>query len=86
MLLTQLALVSETQNTQISASQLTRVAAALQKQATRDFGPLWQVEATVDAFDSLDDVPLGYWPLIVVDDVPGPAGDITRTGTDSRTP
>ncbi|MCX5009926.1 hypothetical protein OG765_02840 [Streptomyces sp. NBC_00555] len=74
MLLTQLALVSETQNTQISASQLTRVAAALQKQATRDFGPLWQVEATVDAFDSLDDVPLGYWPLIVVDDVPGPAG------------
>lgn len=74
MLLTQLALVSETQNVQITASQLTRVAAALQKQATRDFGPLWGVEATVDAFDSLDDVPVGYWPLIVVDDVPGAAG------------
>ncbi|MGR4878324.1 hypothetical protein ACIPUC_02660 [Streptomyces sp. LARHCF249] len=74
MLLRQLALVSETQNARITPSQLTRVAAALQKQASRDFGPLWQVEATVDAFDSLDDVPVGYWPLIVVDDVPGAAG------------
>lgn len=73
-LLTQLALVSETTNTQITPSQLTRVAAALQKQATRDFGPFWQVEATVDAFENLEDVPVGYWPMIVVDDVPDAAG------------
>ncbi|WP_371614189.1 hypothetical protein [Streptomyces sp. NBC_00454] len=74
MLIVQLALVSETQTNQISPSQLNRVAAALQKQATRDFGPLWQVDATVDAFDRLEDVPVGYWPLIVVDDVPNAAG------------
>jgi hypothetical protein len=49
----------------LKASDVTRVAAALQKQATRDFGPIWGVTATVDAFASLDDVPLGYWPIIV---------------------
>lgn len=74
MLIVQLALVSETQTNRITPSQLNRVAAALQKQATRDFGPFWQVDATVDAFDRLEDVPVGYWPLIVVDDVPDAAG------------
>ncbi|KJY28855.1 hypothetical protein [Streptomyces katrae] len=74
MLIHQLALVSETKSNTITPSQITRVAAALQKQATRDFAPLWQVNATVDAFDRLEDVPVGYWPLIVVDDVPGAAG------------
>lgn len=74
MLLTQVAVVSETN--QITPSQLSRVAAALQKQATRDFGPLWNVSATVDPFDKLDDVPIGYWPVIVRDDInePGAAG------------
>ncbi|MGW3820384.1 hypothetical protein [Streptomyces sp. NPDC005046] len=74
MLITHLALVSLTENTQISPSRLNRVSAALQKQATRDFGPIWQVNATVDAFDTLEDVPVGYWPMIVVDDVPDAAG------------
>ncbi|MEU7137017.1 hypothetical protein [Streptomyces sp. NPDC046261] len=67
MLVTQLALVSETD--QITPSQLTRVAAALQKQAIRDFAPLWNLPASVDAFDKLDDVPVGYWPMIVRDDI-----------------
>lgn len=66
-LLRQLALVSESQ--QISFSELTRVSAALQKQATRDFSPIWSVEATVDAFERLEDVPLGYWPMIVMDNI-----------------
>ncbi|MGW6407161.1 hypothetical protein ACWF95_08320 [Streptomyces vinaceus] len=74
MLINQLALVPETEINRISPSQLNRVAAALQKQASRDFAPLWQVNATVDAFDRLEDVPVGYWPLIVVDDVPDAAG------------
>ncbi|MFF9770093.1 hypothetical protein ACF1GT_26525 [Streptomyces sp. NPDC014636] len=74
MLIIHLALLSLTEATRISASALSRVAAALQKQATRDFGPMWQVSATVDAFDRLEDVPVGYWPLIVVDDVPDAAG------------
>ena len=51
----------------LSSSDITRVAAALQKQMARDFGPLWDVRATVDAFASLDDVPLGYWPILVGD-------------------
>lgn len=74
MLVTQLALVSETR--QITSSQLNRVAAALQKQAVRDFCPIWQIPASVDAFDKLKDVPVGYWPLIVRDDIgqPGAAG------------
>ena len=57
-------------------SDVSRVAAALQRQATRDFAPLWNVHATVDAFPRLDDVPIGYWPMIVETDidVPGAAG------------
>jgi hypothetical protein len=72
MFVTQIALVSDVQ--QVACRQLSLVAAALQKQATRDFEPLWHIRATVDAFDSLDDIPLGYWPVIVVGDVPDAAG------------
>jgi hypothetical protein len=59
---------------QLSPSDVTKVAAALQKQATRDFGPIWDVEATVDAFVSLDDVPTGYWPIIVGQEGQGGGG------------
>ncbi|MDT7543240.1 MAG: hypothetical protein QOE33_3144 [Acidobacteriota bacterium] len=74
MLLRQVALVSETSS--ISSAELGVVAAALQKQASRDLGPLWAVSATVDAFARLEDVPLGYWPIMVRDDIntPGAAG------------
>jgi hypothetical protein len=69
-----LALVSET--ARVSSSELARVAAALNKQATRDITQLWGVQASVDAFSNLEDVPLGYWPMVVRDDigVPGAAG------------
>jgi len=67
MLIVQVALVSDTQ--QVSASELTRVAAALQKQAVRDFAPIWEIQATVDPFVQLEDVPIGYWPIIVRDDI-----------------
>jgi len=68
------ALVSET--TSVHFKQLAQVAAALQKQVTRDFGPLWEVNATVSAFDSLESVPVDYWPVIIKDDInePGAAG------------
>lgn len=74
MLPLQLALVSETKNT--SAGLVSRVGAALQKQAMRDFGPIWSVSAFVSAFARLEDVPVGYWPIIVEDDIqtPGAAG------------
>src|SRR5258708_30010689 len=69
-----LALVSETTN--ITASDLTTVAAALQKQATRDFGPLWDTHANISAFAKLEDAPTDYWPVIIQDDIstPGAAG------------
>jgi hypothetical protein len=68
-----LALVSEVKGHDIS--DLARVAAALQRQATRDFAPIWRQEGTtVDAFPRLEDVPVGYWPMIVIDDVKGAAG------------
>lgn len=62
-----LALVSDT--TKLTAADLTKVGSALQKQATRDFGPLWGIEATVSPFARLEDVPIDYWPIIVRDDI-----------------
>jgi hypothetical protein len=67
-------LVSETAT--VSFSELGRVSAALQKQAIRDLGPVWSIQATVDAFAKLEDVPVGHWPIIIEDDIntPGAAG------------
>jgi len=74
MLTHQIALVSKTRH--IKTSDLSKVAAALQKQATRDLGPIWGIQATVDAFELLKDVPAGYWPIIIKDNIhePGAAG------------
>jgi len=66
-MLRQLALLSEAPS--VSFRDVARVSAALQKQAARDFGPIWDVSATVDPFASLEDVPIGYWPLIIRDDI-----------------
>jgi hypothetical protein len=69
-----IALVSDTPA--VSAAQISAVAAALQKQVVRDFGPTWDVPGTVSAFDRLESVPVDYWPVIVRDDIntPGAAG------------
>lgn len=69
-----IALVSEIPQT--SVSELTNVSAALQKQVLRDFAPIWNEPATVDVFFNLEDVPIGYWPVIIRDDIgfPGSAG------------
>jgi hypothetical protein len=60
---THLALVSLTP--QINASDLALTAAALQKQITRDLGPLWGLDATISAFPDLQSVPVGYWPITI---------------------
>src|SRR5258705_7113914 len=70
MLTRHVALVSE--QSKITMRELSAVAAALQKQATRDLGPIWQVEATVTSFERLEDLPLDYWPVIVKDDIGDP--------------
>jgi hypothetical protein len=66
-LLRQVALLTESRH--VSHSDLTKVSAALQKQVVRDVAQFWQVQATVDAFQRLEDVPIGYWPIIVMDDI-----------------
>jgi hypothetical protein len=68
----QVALVSE--GVEVGASDLTRVASALSKQVQRDFRPIWNVDATVDAFVQLEDVPSDSWPIIVMRNVQGAAG------------
>jgi len=80
MFVRQVALVSEVAD--IPVKEVTRISAALQKQVTRDFAPIWQAPATVDGFPALEDVPLGYWPVIIVQDVRG----FTRTRKVSLTP
>jgi hypothetical protein len=67
MLIRQTALVSEV--AQVSFNEVAKVSAALQKQVMRDFSPIWDIKATVDAFATLEDVPLGYWPIIIRDDI-----------------
>ena len=51
----------------VDPSLLTRVAAALQRQVHEQFGPLWQIEATVSPFTDWNAVPPDYERLIVVD-------------------
>src|SRR4051812_9200453 len=74
MLITEVALVADTKK--VTSSALNRVTAALQKQAIRDFRHVWDIIATVDGFDRLEDVPAGYWPILVQDEInqPGAAG------------
>lgn len=70
MLTKHIALVSKTKK--IKPEELSKVAAALQKQATRDLGPIWNIQATVDAFTKLKDIPPDYWPIIIKDKIDDP--------------
>ena len=67
-MLNQVALVAQTSN--IDFDDLTVAAAAIQKQVSRDVGPIWNIDATVDAFATLEDVPLGYWHVLIDDTIP----------------
>src|ERR1700712_1847451 len=74
MLTHNLALVSTSKRTK--AADVATTASAIQKQATRDLGPIWGIQATVDYFQDLDSVPVGYWPIVICDklDAPGALG------------
>lgn len=57
------------------------VASALQTQATRDVAPIWGVNGVVSAFFRLDDVPPGYFPLLLLEQVtPAHAYHCARQG------
>ncbi len=70
MLTRYVALVTETHK--VHAAELVAVAAALQKQVTRDFGPIWGVQASIAAYARLEDVPLDYWPIVISDNLDRP--------------
>ncbi len=61
-----IALVSLTDDVPIR--DLLEVAAAVQKQVSRDFGPAWELQATVNAFADLVSVPSDYLPVVVFGD------------------
>jgi hypothetical protein len=75
-MLNQVALISET--SQVSQSQLALASAAIQKQITRDVAPIWDLNATVDSFARLEDVPIGYWQIIIRDQIPDPAQGVHK--------
>lgn len=54
---------------EVPMRDLLQVAAAVQKQVTRDFTPLWGIPATVDAFEDLASVPSDYRPVVLFGDV-----------------
>jgi hypothetical protein len=61
-----IALVSLTDDVPISDAL--QVAAAVQKQVTRDFGPMWGLSATVNPFADLVSVPADYLPVVIFGD------------------
>lgn len=77
MIVQQIALVRHTDA--LSADEVLAVSAAIQKQVTRDFAPIWNVDATVDPFLSLDQVPIGYCRVLVVDDTNRPEPGVHET-------
>jgi len=65
-LIDHVALVSLTSD--VTTRALLQVAAAVQKQVTRDFSPSWGFPATVDAFDDLASVPSDYHQVVIFND------------------
>jgi hypothetical protein len=72
------ALVSAVENVEIS--KLNRVAAAIQKQITRDFGPIWNVQANLSAFARPEDIPVDYWIATVCYRAPEGSGHSDADG------
>ena len=76
----QIAVIDQTN--EVPPGELARAAAAVQKQVARDFGPVWNVAATVDTFPTLADKPLDSWPVVIRKKlgVGGPGVHVTRDG------
>jgi hypothetical protein len=76
------ALVAETKS--VTSTALDKAAAAIDKQAKRDFGGPWTVNASVSAFGSLEEVPTDYWQVIIKDSIPYDAQGIHLGDTDHQ--
>ena len=68
----QLAVVSET--ALLDFEEVAVVAAALQRQVLEHFSEHWNIGAIVNAYRQLEEVPIHYWPVIIVDHIEGAAG------------
>lgn len=66
MLPIRLGLASRSSSVQLR--DLVSVAAAIGVQIERDLKPIWNVSATISAISDPDAIPLGVWPVYVVDD------------------
>jgi hypothetical protein len=62
-----IAVINESDN--LIPGDLAKAVAAVQRQVTEDFGPVWDVAATVTAVPSLNEMPLGYWPVVIRDEI-----------------
>jgi hypothetical protein len=74
MLMRKVAVISESKK--IKFGDVLRVGAALHTQAVRDLAPTWNISAMVNAYETLEDMPIGYWPMMILDNIhqPGAAG------------
>jgi len=63
----------------VKLEELTTVANALSIQVSHDLQPLWGVDATVAAFSDPAQVPPGYWPIFVLDQLPPGEGGFHST-------
>jgi hypothetical protein len=68
MLPIKVALVSKT--SEVEFEEVSRVAAALTMQVSRDVTPVWGIRATVRPFAHATQVPAGYWPIFIVRQLP----------------
>jgi hypothetical protein len=66
-LLSHIALVSESAT--VPLSQVAIVSAAIQKQVTRDFSPIWGLDATVDPFETTQSAPHDAWFILIQDKI-----------------
>jgi hypothetical protein len=57
------------QSASIDFSALSKAANAINLQVTRDFAPIWNVNATVVALEDPNSIPPGVWPVFLVDDI-----------------
>src|ERR1700744_88181 len=63
----QIALISY--STTIAQSEVVKVASILNRQVNKDFSPIWEVKACVEYHQ---DLPAGYYPIYLYDDIQAP--------------
>jgi len=58
----------------VKRADMERIAAALQKQVTRDLKPAWGLDAALRVINADDPIPAGSWPIYIRAQLPAAAG------------